>query len=447
MGSNANGANDFIPNSFQTPNILVDRLMPLLLDAELRCVIFAFRQIYGWEDARPARSEVLSISDFEHGTRGSAGVGLGRTAIINALHGLAEYRVMVKVGEPTREGQRWSFGSSAQIDWAGLLVRAEARKAKRRGQTTKARKTPRDKGTGQLDRPVERSVGLTGGESVGQTSERSVEQTSPPYIEKLKEKPNAETNHAAAKTRESIGGPPDNAAAGKGVVKKVLDDLGLAKSQRDQVLALEAPVALALIWDAQARGRVPAALLRTMVAQGDAPPMTLRELAEFAIREGVHVKAEAEQLYAKSEYKRDAEKWSYGEAETDDEAALRLAQLKELAQEADARFAERKAALAEAGDEAQSDTVAVLPTAKKRPERPSEKAMRFWLEWWPETAAALKTADCPDFLVEIIKDARPNALEDGTVTLRAGAMAQRFSGVLEPVRKRLEDEMKVKEAV
>ncbi len=69
----ADSENRLKPNTFQTPNLLVDKLMPLLDDRELRVLIFATRHIYGWPETNAAGRECLSVSAFEKGQRGSGG--------------------------------------------------------------------------------------------------------------------------------------------------------------------------------------------------------------------------------------------------------------------------------------------------------------------------------------------------------------------------------------
>ena len=109
---------NLIPNSFQVPNVYIDRLMPLLTDSEFRVLMFAVRHILGWQDTIGGRAARLSLSAFEHGYRGSNGVGMGRAAIVKALEGLEHFGVLRRVGEPTRCGQMWELGET--IDWEGL---------------------------------------------------------------------------------------------------------------------------------------------------------------------------------------------------------------------------------------------------------------------------------------------------------------------------------------
>lgn len=128
-----------IPNSFQTPNLLVDRLMPLLLDTELRVVIFATRHILGWTNTVGERAATLSVTAFETGHRGMPGCGLNRAAIIKALDNVADFGVLRRVGEPSKDGQRWALPDSEdEIDWSALEGRLAKRQQRNRDRTAKA---------------------------------------------------------------------------------------------------------------------------------------------------------------------------------------------------------------------------------------------------------------------------------------------------------------------
>ncbi len=129
-------SDNLIPNSFQVPNVYIDRLMPLLTDTEFRVLMFAVRHILGWQDTIGQRAARLSLSAFENGYRGSEGVGLGRAAIVKALEGLEHFGVLRRVGEPTRSGQMWELGEA--IDWEGLKKRRSERQVKNRRRTQSA---------------------------------------------------------------------------------------------------------------------------------------------------------------------------------------------------------------------------------------------------------------------------------------------------------------------
>ena len=130
-----------IPNSFQTPNDYVDTAMELLTGEEYKCLSFAARHILGWQDKINSREGVISLSMFEHGyTDGGGehygGTGITRAAVQVALRSLVTYKLLIELGEPTPEGQRWQLGSAP--DWDGLMQRDAEKKAAARDRTAKA---------------------------------------------------------------------------------------------------------------------------------------------------------------------------------------------------------------------------------------------------------------------------------------------------------------------
>lgn len=163
-----------IPNAFQSPNDYVDAAMELLTGEEYKCLSFAARHILGWQDKINARAGVISLSMFERGYTDSGGeryggTGITRAAIQRALKSLVTYRLLIELGEPTPEGQRWQLGSAP--DWDGLRQRASEKAAAARDRTAKAaaaRRAKREAGTSDV--PVrgtyqERYVGRTEGGS------------------------------------------------------------------------------------------------------------------------------------------------------------------------------------------------------------------------------------------------------------------------------------------
>lgn len=81
-----------IPNSTQVPNIVLDLLLPLLPEAEMRCLLYICRRTYGfhWDEDR------ISFTQFENGiTKRDGelldnGTGLSRPSIAEALRNLAK---------------------------------------------------------------------------------------------------------------------------------------------------------------------------------------------------------------------------------------------------------------------------------------------------------------------------------------------------------------------
>lgn len=90
---------DFLkPNSTQVPNIILDKLMYRLPDAEFRVVIYICRRTYGFQ----RESDQISYSQFidgivkRDGTRLDGGCGLSRPSVSKALNTLVELKLVIK---------------------------------------------------------------------------------------------------------------------------------------------------------------------------------------------------------------------------------------------------------------------------------------------------------------------------------------------------------------
>jgi len=108
----------YIPNSFQTPNTIVDELMPLLNEGELKCYLFAVRHVYGWQDKIERGYAHISISMFQDGFSQFAGTGLSRPTITKSVKSLVKYRVLIKVetDDTNRKGQAFAIGENPDIE-------------------------------------------------------------------------------------------------------------------------------------------------------------------------------------------------------------------------------------------------------------------------------------------------------------------------------------------
>ncbi len=112
--------NEFIPNSFQTPNVLVDRVMPLLKPEEYMALSFAVRHILGWEDKIARRRARISLSMFQQ-------CGLPRSTLRKVLDDLKRAVDTVDLDVPEIEAlfetveemvteQTWEYIWEVQID-------------------------------------------------------------------------------------------------------------------------------------------------------------------------------------------------------------------------------------------------------------------------------------------------------------------------------------------
>ncbi len=77
-------------NWTKTPNVILDRLMPVLKDTELRVLLALVRQTYGWH--RDDRTVILSYKTLKERT------GRQSAAIANALVSLTSKGLINRVG-------------------------------------------------------------------------------------------------------------------------------------------------------------------------------------------------------------------------------------------------------------------------------------------------------------------------------------------------------------
>lgn len=145
-------ASAFIPNSFQNPNIYVDRCMAFLTNNELRVLVYMVRRIFGFQK-REDRISLSQITDglvTKQGVRLDYGAGLSRPAAIKAIAGLTHFRLVLELDENdpiTNEGKLYGLELDEDcVDFAGLekrkgiTRRLEAERTKKGRDAVKAKK-------------------------------------------------------------------------------------------------------------------------------------------------------------------------------------------------------------------------------------------------------------------------------------------------------------------
>lgn len=121
-----------IPNSTQLPNIILDYVVPLIPEAEARCLIYICRRTFGFHKS----SDRISFSQFMEGIkdrRGNVldyGTGLSRQAVAVALRNLATAEA-IKVGK-SRKGNLYQINLHMDVDKVVNLV-DQSRKLTRSG--------------------------------------------------------------------------------------------------------------------------------------------------------------------------------------------------------------------------------------------------------------------------------------------------------------------------
>lgn len=126
--------NTLIPNSYQTPNLYVDRLMPLLSHSEWRVLCYMARQILGWEANRAKNMADISRGQMVAGKvvagrQVDLGTGLGASSVKRATASLDKLGIITKVGDPgSHQATRWALQlDPGAIDWAALDARRDSK--------------------------------------------------------------------------------------------------------------------------------------------------------------------------------------------------------------------------------------------------------------------------------------------------------------------------------
>lgn len=182
--------NRILPNTFQHPNVFIDRLMYYLTPEENTVLTFATRRILGFQDNISLRKDNISLSQFTDGQKSERdghplclGCGMGAGTIKRALDALERYKILIPTTakpDPRKGQEYWLQDNELAIDWDGLEQRVAEKRDKAIRQTKGARAiNPNNKGTvGQHSKKVySRTVGKG---TVGQQSRVQSDSTTKP---------------------------------------------------------------------------------------------------------------------------------------------------------------------------------------------------------------------------------------------------------------------------
>jgi uncharacterized protein (DUF2132 family) len=97
---------ELIPNSFQVPNFLVDKLLPHLSGPQAKILMVLCRKTFGWHK----REDVISFGQF----RDEAGVS--RSSAIEALKLFVEAGLVLRVSKGRTDMSAWSFNLDVDVD-------------------------------------------------------------------------------------------------------------------------------------------------------------------------------------------------------------------------------------------------------------------------------------------------------------------------------------------
>jgi hypothetical protein len=97
---------ELIPNSFQVPNFLVDKLLPHLSGPQAKILMVLCRKTFGWHK----REDVISFGQF----RDDAGVS--RSSAIEALRVFMDAGLVLKASKGRADMNAWSLNLDADAD-------------------------------------------------------------------------------------------------------------------------------------------------------------------------------------------------------------------------------------------------------------------------------------------------------------------------------------------
>ncbi len=105
-----------IPNSTQIPNLILDLVIPLISEAEARCLLYICRRTFGFHK----RYDSISLSQFERGIRSRQGVqldfgtGMSRPGVTYALKNLIKAEVVFM--RKNSRGNRYMLNLHMDVD-------------------------------------------------------------------------------------------------------------------------------------------------------------------------------------------------------------------------------------------------------------------------------------------------------------------------------------------
>ena len=157
-------ADELIPNTFQSPNFIVDDGIMALLDGdEVKLLLAIQRRVLGWADKRAKRQDNISLSQLEEMT------GLSRPTVVKKLEQLENANLIARAEQPaSNSGTLWELnvGQLGPVNKDYLLDRArqrrEANKRKSMALVASKNANAEDKG-GSCDEPPLRDQTEQGG--------------------------------------------------------------------------------------------------------------------------------------------------------------------------------------------------------------------------------------------------------------------------------------------
>lgn len=173
-----------VPNTFQTPNVLVDDLMRLMTGDEVKCYLVVVRKTFGWlkRTDRIAKSQIMELTGLSDGT------------VDDCMKSLVKYNIVKRLSEndPAKNyGVEWEIQTDdSAIYYGSLQGRANDKAAINATRTAKMRA-----GGGDVAQP--QVVAHTGGGDVAHTPQK-------PLSTATKEQAHTKIEKAADKMMDGI---------------------------------------------------------------------------------------------------------------------------------------------------------------------------------------------------------------------------------------------------
>jgi Bacteriophage replication protein O len=99
-------SSELIPNSFQVPNLLVDRLLPFLSGPQAKILLLVCRKTFGWGK----RVDLISFGQFQ------AEAGVSRSSAYEALETFVRSGLLLKTSRGQHQVNSWSLNLEADTE-------------------------------------------------------------------------------------------------------------------------------------------------------------------------------------------------------------------------------------------------------------------------------------------------------------------------------------------
>ena len=99
-------SSELVPNSFQVPNLLVDKLLPFLSGPQVKVLLLVCRKTFGWGK----RVDLISFGQFE------AEAGISRSSTYETLEIFVRSGLLLKMSHGPRQINGWSLNLEADTE-------------------------------------------------------------------------------------------------------------------------------------------------------------------------------------------------------------------------------------------------------------------------------------------------------------------------------------------